>query len=1421
MARPESVALGGYYPTPTNLLPHIARLVNVRPAKTVRPRGSSLGQYTFVDPCAGDGDAILGLIRHWFGNGPVQRLSTREHPGVNVLAAELEKERAEALSANVRRTLDYASASNALHSDAFTVSWKEAGAQVLYLNPPYDHDIEYGRLELRFLERFTRILADRGILLLVIPGYVLEACADHLASHYSDMACYRFPDPEYDVFKQVVLVARRDYGRHSIDPTGAARLASWAGAGAAIPTLDEVAGPAVDIPIADSRSAMDWSAEKVDIEGLYQNYRPLMYGKSGALKPVYGMGLQQPVTDIIGATFPVVTKLRPAHVVLALASGLLNGREVNPDNPASDLPPIMLKGVFEKEHHTVDEKKDRDGGTKAVIQVEQPKLQTTVLDMRTWTYHDLLDGAAATGATAFDEMTIADVLHHYGMNMAKKMDEQCPVLHQPGDLVQLPPMALNPYHAQHEAISAALKVLFAGRPPYGGENPFVLGEVGTGKTMVALSVAEALSPTFFDFTRRQMAERGISGGQARPVRNMLVMCPPHLVESWREQTAKFLPGARFVELRRISDVVQALSSSPHRGSGPGAELTVYGMSREMAKLGHSWSPGTDDKNRCPVCGTRQSVVRADLARKRVVCEHQDEEPANDWARLLVEFSALLSPTSRSETPRRYLNGRVLRRYAARQARRFDAVACEAPGTGADDPLRNELYRRRLCPADRPMGESFLGRLASRIYREALSALKDERMDDARDWTGLLVVAFFAIDHPDRDAAVIKIVHKLWSNTLGQHAMSYGAPATVRSNLLELLLTVKDTSCQQQMACMTTLQGMRDGRINVSSQYDFGDLQRDLKRMRYERAGQEPPELPGRHTSYTAMRAHDGTLSHRPTYESGVITLGTPAAGDALFEKLVGLTDFRQGRPCGTPLYSAEPNPRRYPLADYIRDHGKSLFDILVLDEAHEYSTDGSAQERAAHRLVEMGKPVLILTGTSNNGYASSLFMNMWAMSRRFRTEFDRGTQAEFVTRYGYRKVKVEPEKGEYLPKDFGQVTDRVDTGVSTKMRVIGEAPGVMPLFILKHLLPIAISIHKADLDVDLPPMREIRVELSPHEKVKEQYEAMRKKLMEQIMDDLRSGNDELMGKLWGALAQIPTYLDRAHDDTGNTDASYRRQYQIRYPASVGGKLVTEAQPLPANELVSKETWLLDVIRRELAERRPVAVFVWNTNSGLLERIGRLVGDAIGKSKVAVLDATKVPASKRQDWIDRHVLRKRAQVLVVNPKAVETGLNNLVYFPTAVWFQNPNCSSIIYSQANGRFHRPGQEHDEVRIYFPMYEKTTQEVQLLLLGHKVKASKQTDGLDITSALAAAGASATDAIDSMSVGKAIYAMLTDQMQLRHSIGSTVERVNGNGHMPKRPAPAVPVREERPMEPKPVGRATQMRLLEPAVEYWVNSGD
>jgi hypothetical protein len=56
MARPQSIAVGGYYKTPTHLLPYISSLFSSEDLR---------GSACCMDPCAGDGEAIISLCSTW------------------------------------------------------------------------------------------------------------------------------------------------------------------------------------------------------------------------------------------------------------------------------------------------------------------------------------------------------------------------------------------------------------------------------------------------------------------------------------------------------------------------------------------------------------------------------------------------------------------------------------------------------------------------------------------------------------------------------------------------------------------------------------------------------------------------------------------------------------------------------------------------------------------------------------------------------------------------------------------------------------------------------------------------------------------------------------------------------------------------------------------------------------------------------------------------------------------------------------------------------------------------------------------------------------------------------------------------------------------------------------------------------------
>ena len=349
---------------------------------------------------------------------------------------------------------------------------------------------------------------------------------------------------------------------------------------------------------------------------------------------------------------------------------------------------------------------------------------------------------------------------------------------------------------------------------------------------------------------------------------------------------------------------------------------------------------------------------------------------------------------------------------------------------------------------------------------------------------------------------------------------------------------------------------------------------------------------------------------------------------------------------------------------------------------------------------------------------------------------------KYIDRYGYRKRLIEDkdEEGEVI--EFGSQSDRI----TRSERFIGNAPGILPLFLLEHLLPVSVTLHKSDLSIDLPRCVQECHRVKPTQELKDRYEKLKDSLVGQIRKDMF--DEELSGKLFGQLSELPSYLDRSTSDTGNTEIG---DYEIRYPESLKNKVVATQPGFSPNTVSPKERWMLDLVEKELEEGRNVMVFSWHVT--LLPRMARLLADCIG-DKVPILYADKVQTGKRQDWIDREVIKKNRRVLVTNPVAIQTGLNNLVHFCTQVWMENPACNPITYRQAIGRIDRIGQTR-ESRVFSAIYDGTLQVEAYDLLMKKVAVSVSTDGLDPESALQAAGLGEPDYLAGLSIGKQLWRM------------------------------------------------------------------
>jgi len=199
MAHLRSKATLGFFPTPPRVAAALARHLVAEP-------GGGGRRVRLLDPCAGEGTLAATLA------GAL---------GAASFGIESHADRA----AVARERLDHLLAVDALGGARVA----QRAFSLLALNPPYDDDPEVGRLEHRFLLRYADTLAPGGQLVYLVPQARLAVSARFLASRFADLACRRFPDPEYAAFGQVVLFGTRKAAT-VLDAAAQARVEAWGAA---------------------------------------------------------------------------------------------------------------------------------------------------------------------------------------------------------------------------------------------------------------------------------------------------------------------------------------------------------------------------------------------------------------------------------------------------------------------------------------------------------------------------------------------------------------------------------------------------------------------------------------------------------------------------------------------------------------------------------------------------------------------------------------------------------------------------------------------------------------------------------------------------------------------------------------------------------------------------------------------------------------------------------------------------------------------------------------------------------------------------------------------------------------------------------------------------------------------------------------
>ena len=304
----------GYYPTPDEVTPIIARYIN-------RQRN---GLIRALDPCAGEGTAVK-LVG--------------DHLQAETYGIEIDIERGKTAKEILTKCLVTDYQNTRISHGSFSLLW---------LNPPYDwatrdNEIEKSeRYERTFLRDCIPYLSPGGILVYLIPQRRLDGhIARMLSYRFEQISVFRFPEKEYRAFKQLVI-----FGVLKKKPDKDDRLSEYlkncGQLKALVPYLPQRPPRVYEVPTSPAKATFLFRSKDIEPEELAEEIR-----KHGLFSQFKEMTTPLSMAEKIRPIMP----LRHGHLAQILACGLMNGIVWDRDRTN----PLLVKGVTKKEvRHSVE-----------------------------------------------------------------------------------------------------------------------------------------------------------------------------------------------------------------------------------------------------------------------------------------------------------------------------------------------------------------------------------------------------------------------------------------------------------------------------------------------------------------------------------------------------------------------------------------------------------------------------------------------------------------------------------------------------------------------------------------------------------------------------------------------------------------------------------------------------------------------------------------------------------------------------------------------------------------------------------------------------------------------------------------------------------------------------------------------------------
>lgn len=516
MTRLANAEKAGFFPIP----PSVTNLILTH---LTAPNGGRI-----LDPCAGEGTALVTLAEQL----DLEPFGVELHEG----RAKAAREQVENVLAERLTNSDSSLFTRILHDTYLSLITSHHGYNLLYLNPPYDHDNDDGRLEYQFLWRTRPYLQPGGLLVYVVPQHILKnrKVAQYLVAHFQDIRVCRFPDGVYEQFRQIVCFGVR---RRKAVPPDPAAVESLRAFGESNPSLlakelsplTAAPEPVYTLPaLVIKESSFKFRSQFVDpADALVEAQQ------SGAVTTAAWRQHLDPATEDV--SLQPLTPLKIGHMNSVIAAGFMNNQVLADENER-----LLIKGRSYKVTRDESFEEELPDGRTRVTHLETEVVVTDITTVNTAGQVASYKGpeleqflqkwiTSLTGIVAQDYRPVYQFdLNGYGP-LLNRLSTQRPIPGLNGKTGLLP--------AQKHAAAAVLTRL----EKYA--DAIVVGECGSGKTAIGAAIAAG-----------------------RHAHRTLILCPPHLVDKWQREFKIVWPAVRAMHLQTISDVEQFFGDQPDNAS---------------------------------------------------------------------------------------------------------------------------------------------------------------------------------------------------------------------------------------------------------------------------------------------------------------------------------------------------------------------------------------------------------------------------------------------------------------------------------------------------------------------------------------------------------------------------------------------------------------------------------------------------------------------------------------------------------------------------------------------------------------------------------------------------------------------------------------------------------------------------------------